>query len=104
MRPMPSATLPVRDPAWDPQAIKACGRDVLFRVQRARIERNGELARGCMSAALYQKHKPHTDAMMTEHVPDVLEAIALVEARVASAAAYRVRCVLVFSVVLCASM
>lgn len=89
MRPMPSATLPLQDPAWDPQAIKACVRDVFFRVQQARIERNGELARDCMSAALYQKHKPHTDAMVTEHVPNALEAIALVEARVVSVAAYR---------------
>jgi predicted lipid-binding transport protein (Tim44 family) len=86
---MPSATLPVQDPVWDPHAIKACVREVFFRVQQARIECNWELARDCLSAALYQKHKPHTGAMPTAHAPNVLEQIAQVEARVVSVAAYR---------------
>lgn len=89
MRPIPSATLPVQDRAWDPQAIKARVREVFFRVQQARIEGNPELARDCLSEALYRKRPPQTGAMLTGHARNVLERIALVEARVVSVAAYR---------------
>jgi hypothetical protein len=87
MTTIPSLTVATQDRAWDPQAIKARVREVFFGVQRAWAQRNPELARDCMSTALYRRHSAETISTLTEQARSVIERVRLVEARVVSMAA-----------------
>jgi predicted lipid-binding transport protein (Tim44 family) len=84
MTTIPSLTVTTQDYAWDPQAIKARVREVFFGVQRAWAQRNPELARDCMSTALYRRHRAETISTLTEQARSVIERVRLVEARVVS--------------------
>ena len=71
------ARLEKQDAAWDPDEIRHRIDEVFFKVQQAWMERNQDLARDCMSAGLYQKHKLQTDQMLAQHRKNVLENINL---------------------------
>ena len=74
------ARLEKLDPAWDLDAIRHRVNEVFFKVQQAWMERNQDLAKDCMSAAIYSKHKLQTDQMLAQHRKNVLENINLVKA------------------------
>jgi hypothetical protein len=73
------ARLERMDSAWSLNAIRHRVDEVFFKVQNAWRERNQELAKDCMSAAIFQKHKLQTDQMIAEHRVNVLENINLIQ-------------------------
>jgi hypothetical protein len=73
------ARLEKLDPAWDPDAIRHRVNEVFFKVQQAWMERNQNLAKDCMSDALFQKHKLQTDHLIEEHRKNMLENINLTQ-------------------------
>ena len=75
MTTIPSLTVTAQDYAWDPQAIKARVREIFFGVQRAWAQRNPELARDCMSTALYRRHRAETISTLTEQARSVIERV-----------------------------
>src|ERR1700750_1596342 len=76
------ARLEKLDPAWDLDRIRHRVDEVFFKVQQAWMERNQDLAKDCMSSALYQKHKLQTDQLLAQKRKNVLENINLMEVRI----------------------
>ena len=68
-----------QDPAWDLDSIKHRIAQVFFKVQQAWMARDQNLARDCMSDAIFEKHKIQTDQMIAEHRKNILESINLIE-------------------------
>ena len=73
------ARLKKLDPAWDLDAIQRRVSQVFFKVQQAWMERDQNIAKDCMSQAIFDKHKMQTDQMIAEHRRNVLEDINLIE-------------------------
>jgi hypothetical protein len=71
-----------RDRSWSPATLMPRVRQVFDTVQRAWMQRDQELARDCMSEALYLKHKKLTDEMIRDHERNILRQIKLDELRV----------------------
>lgn len=76
------ARLEKLDPAWDLDAIRRRVSDVFFKVQHAWVERDQNLAKDCMSQAIFNKHKMQTDQMIAQHRRNVLEDINLIETEI----------------------
>jgi hypothetical protein len=73
------ARLEKQDPAWDPDSIKHRVEQVFFKVQQAWMARDQNLAKDCMSSAIFEKHKLQTDQMIAQHRKNMLENINLAE-------------------------
>ena len=73
------ARLKKLDPIWDLDAIRNRISQVFFKVQQAWTERDQNIARDCMSSAIFEKHKMQTDQMISQHRRNVLEDINLIE-------------------------
>jgi predicted lipid-binding transport protein (Tim44 family) len=73
------ARLEKQDPAWDLDAIRRRVSQVFFKVQEAWMERDQNIAKDCMSKAIFDKHKMQTDQMIAQHRRNVLEDINLIE-------------------------
>jgi hypothetical protein len=71
-----------RDRSWSLATLMPRVRHVFDTVQRAWMQRDQELARDCMSEALYLKHKKLTDEMIRCHERNILRQIKLDELRV----------------------
>ena len=76
------ARLAELDPAWDLDVIRRRVNEVFFKVQEAWVERDQNLARDCMSDAIFHKHKMQTDRMIAQHRRNVLEDINLIETEI----------------------
>jgi hypothetical protein len=76
------ARLEKLDPAWNLDSIRHRVNEVFFKVQQAWMERNQDLAKDCMSSALYQKHKLQTDQLIAQKRKNMLENINLIEVRI----------------------
>jgi predicted lipid-binding transport protein (Tim44 family) len=74
------ARLEKLDPAWDIDAIRHRINEVFFKVQQAWMARDQNLAKDCMSDAIFQKHKLQTDHLIEEHHKNMLENINLTHA------------------------
>jgi hypothetical protein len=74
------ARLEKLDPAWDIDAIRHRINEVFFKVQQAWMARDQNLAKDCMSDALFQNHKLQTDHLIEEHHKNMLENINLTQA------------------------
>jgi hypothetical protein len=68
-----------QDPAWDLNSIKHRIEQVFFKVQQAWMARDQNLAKDCMSNAIFEKHKLQTDQMIAAHRKNMLESINLTE-------------------------
>ena len=73
------ARLEKLDPAWDIDAIRHRINEVFFKVQQAWMARDQNLAKDCMSDAIFQKHKLQTDHLIEEHRKNMLENINLTQ-------------------------
>ena len=73
------ARLEKLDPTWDIDAIRHRIDEVFFKVQQAWMARDQNLAKGCMSEAIFQKHKLQTDHLIEEHHKNMLENINLIQ-------------------------
>lgn len=71
------ARLEKLDRAWNLDAIRNRVNEVFFKVQRAWMERDQNLAKDCMSDAIFQRHKLQTDHLIEEHRKNILENINL---------------------------
>jgi predicted lipid-binding transport protein (Tim44 family) len=76
-----------KDPNFDERAFLDRAQTSFFKVQQAWTARNQDLARDCMSDALYERHKMQTDQLIANHQVDVLENIVIGSARIVEAAA-----------------
>jgi hypothetical protein len=70
------------DPVWNLDAISRRISQVFFKVQEAWMERDQNLAKDCMSQAIFNKHKMQTDQMIADHQRNVLEDIRLIETNI----------------------
>jgi hypothetical protein len=73
------ARIEKQDPAWHLDSIKHRVEQVFFKVQQAWMARDQNLAKDCMSDAIFEKHKLQTDQMIAQHRKNVLENIDLTE-------------------------
>lgn len=73
------ARLEKQDPAWDIDSIKHRVEQVFFKVQQAWMARDQNLAKDCMSNAIFEKHKLQTDQMIAQHRKNMLENINLTD-------------------------
>jgi predicted lipid-binding transport protein (Tim44 family) len=73
------ARLEKQDPAWDLDAIRQRISQVFFKVQEAWMERDQNIARDCMSNAIFEKHKMQTDQLISQHRKNILDNINLIE-------------------------
>ncbi len=73
------ARLEKLDPAWDIDAIRHRINEVFFKVQQAWMARDQNLAKDCLSDALFQKHKLQTDHLIEQHHTNTLENINLTQ-------------------------
>jgi predicted lipid-binding transport protein (Tim44 family) len=76
------AKLQKLDPVWDLDAIRRRVSEVFFKVQEAWMERDQNLAKDCMSKAIFDKHKMQTDELIAQHRRNVLEDINLIETEI----------------------
>jgi hypothetical protein len=76
------AALKAKDPNFDERAFLDRAQTSFFKVQQAWAARNQDLARDCMSDALYERHKMQTDQLLANHQVDMLENIVIGSARI----------------------
>ncbi|MEY2558484.1 MAG: hypothetical protein QOE34_1909 [Verrucomicrobiota bacterium] len=76
------ARLEKQDPAWDLDAIRRRVSQVFFKVQEAWMERDQNIAKDCMSQAIFAKHKMQTDELIAQHRRNVLEDVNLSETEI----------------------
>src|SRR5438132_876092 len=81
------AAIKAKDPNFDERAFTDRAQTTFFKVQQAWAARNQDLARDCMSDALYERHKMQTDQLIANHQLDVLENIVIGNAHIISASA-----------------
>jgi len=81
------AAIKAKDPNFDERAFLDRAQTSFFKVQQAWAGRNQDLARECMSDALYERHKMQTDQLIANHQIDVLENIVIGNAHIMSATA-----------------
>lgn len=78
------AAIKAKDPNFDEHAFLDRAQTSFFKVQQAWAARNQDLARECMSDALYERHKMQTDQLIANHQIDVLENIVIGNAHIMS--------------------
>jgi predicted lipid-binding transport protein (Tim44 family) len=71
-----------KDLNFDERAFLDRAQTSFFKVQQAWTARNQDLARDCMSDALYERHKMQTDQLIANHQVDVLENIVIGNAHI----------------------
>lgn len=76
------AALKAKDANFDERAFLDRAQTSFFKVQQAWASRNQDVARDCMSDALYERHKMQTDQLIANHQIDVLENIVIGNARI----------------------
>ncbi len=81
------AAIKAKDPGFDERAFLDRAQTSFFRVQQAWTARNQDLARDCMSDALYERHKMQTDQLIANHQIDMLENIVIGNAHIIGASA-----------------
>jgi len=81
------AAIKAKDPNFDERAFLDRAQTSFFKVQQAWAARNQDLARECMSDALYERHKMQTDQLIANHQIDMLENIVIGNAHIMSATA-----------------
>jgi len=81
------AAIKAKDPNFDERAFLDRAQTSFFKVQQAWAARNQDLARECMSDALYERHKMQTDQLLANHQIDVLENIVIGNAHIMTASA-----------------
>lgn len=81
------AAIKAKDPNFDERAFLDRAQTSFFKIQQAWAARNQDLARECMSDALYERHKMQTDQLIANHQIDVLENIVIGNAHIMSASA-----------------
>jgi len=81
------AAIKAKDANFDERAFLDRAQTSFFKVQQAWAARNQDLARECMSDALYERHKMQTDQLIANHQVDVLENIVIGNAHIMSATA-----------------
>jgi hypothetical protein len=81
------AAIKAKDQNFDERAFLDRAQTSFFKVQQAWAARNQDLARECMSDALYERHKMQTDQLIANHQIDVLENIVIGNAHIMSASA-----------------
>jgi hypothetical protein len=81
------AAIKAKDPNFDERAFLDRAQTTFFKIQQAWAARNQDLARDCMSDALYERHKMQTDQLIANHQIDVLENIVIGNAHLMSASA-----------------
>jgi len=81
------AAIKAKDPNFDERAFLDRAQTSFFKVQQAWAARNQDVARECMSDALYERHKMQTDQLIANHQIDVLENIVIGNAHIMSASA-----------------
>lgn len=79
------AAIKAKDANFDERAFLDRAQTSFFKVQQAWAARNQDLARECMSDALYERHKMQTDQLIANHQIDVLENIVIGNAHIMSA-------------------
>ena len=79
------AAIKAKDPNFDERAFLDRAQTTFFKVQQAWAARNQDLARDCVSDALYERHKMQTDQLIANHQIDVLENIVIGNAHIMSA-------------------
>jgi predicted lipid-binding transport protein (Tim44 family) len=77
-----TAAIKAKDPDFDERAFLDRAQTSFFKVQQAWAARNQDLARDCLSDALYERHKMQTDQLIANHQIDVLENIVIGSARI----------------------
>ncbi len=92
------------DKIWNYRDMMATVEQVFFKVQKAWMERNQDLAREVMSDRIYQKHKFQTDEMIANGTKNVLEKINLAEIMIISLEDYKDNSADTFSVYLTGTM
>jgi len=83
------ARLEKLDPAWDIDAIRHRINEVFSKVQQAWMARDQNLAKNCMSDAIFQKHKLQSDHLIEEHHKNMLENINLTQADIVDVEDFR---------------
>jgi hypothetical protein len=73
------ARLEKQDTVWNLDTIRHRVSEVFFKVQEAWMERDQNLAKDCMSQAIFDKHKRQTDELIAQHRRNVLEDINLTD-------------------------
>ena len=81
------AAIKAKDPNFDERAFLDRAQTSFFKIQQAWAARNQDVARECMSDALYERHKMQTDQLIANHQVDVLENVVIGNAHVISATA-----------------
>ena len=81
------AAIKAKDPNFDERAFLDRAQTSFFKIQQAWAARNQDLARDCMSDALYERHKMQTDQLIANHQIDILENIVIGNAHIMSASA-----------------
>ena len=76
------AAIKAKDSNFDERAFLDRAQTTFFKVQQAWASRNQDVARDCMSDALYERHKMQTDQLIANHQLDVLENIVIGNARI----------------------
>jgi predicted lipid-binding transport protein (Tim44 family) len=76
------AAIKAHDPNFDETAFLGRAQTVFFRVQQAWQARNQDIARDCMSDALYERHKVQTDQLIANHQINVLDNIVIGHAKI----------------------
>jgi hypothetical protein len=71
-----------KDPNFDERAFLDRAQTSFFKVQQAWAARNQDIARDCLSDALYERHKMQTDQLIANHQVDMLENIVIGNARI----------------------
>jgi predicted lipid-binding transport protein (Tim44 family) len=77
------------DRLWNYRAMMARVEQVFFKVQKAWMERNQDLAKDCMSNRIYQKHKLQTDEMIANGTKNMLAKMNLKEIMIINVADYK---------------
>lgn len=92
------------DKMWNYRNLMATVEQVFFKVQKAWMERNQDLAKEVMSDRIYQKHKLQTDEMITNGTKNMLAKINMEEVMIISIADYKDNSEDTFSVYIKGSM
>ncbi len=77
------------DSTWNADALKRDVEKMFFKVQEAWMERNQTLAKDCMSAALFAKHKSETDRMKKDKEKNIMKNITVDHVTILGLADYR---------------
>ena len=92
------------DKMWNYRNLMATVEQVFFKVQKAWMERNQDLAKEVMSDRIYQKHKLQTDEMITNGTKNMLAKINMAEIMIISVEDYKDNSEDTFSVYIKGSM